>query len=157
MAYGSSQARDQIRAAAADLHHSHGNTRSLTHWAKPGMVPKSSWILVRFITAESQQELCWLVFIHFPTKELNHLISRYLIDICEWSHQNQLTKVCMGYSKFHMSNRGYFFFFFFAVPMACWSSRPGIEPLPLQGLKPLWWQCLIFNPLSHRGTSNIHF
>ena len=30
-AYGGSQARDQIKAAAARLHHSHSNTRSLTH------------------------------------------------------------------------------------------------------------------------------
>ena len=130
MAYGSSQARDQIRAAAADLHHSHGNTRSLTHWAKPGMVPISSWILVRLITAESQRELCWLVFIHFPTKELNHLISRYLIDICEWSHQNQLTKVCMGYSKFHMSNRDFFFFFFCLYPWHMEVPRPGVKSKP---------------------------
>ena len=31
MAYGSSQARGQIGAAAAGLCHSHGNVRSLTH------------------------------------------------------------------------------------------------------------------------------
>ena len=31
VAYGSSQARDQIRAAAAGLHHSHGNTRHELH------------------------------------------------------------------------------------------------------------------------------
>ena len=31
MAYGSSQARGQIRAAAAGLRHSHGNTIALTH------------------------------------------------------------------------------------------------------------------------------
>ena len=29
--YGSSQARDQIGAAAARVHHSHSNARSLTH------------------------------------------------------------------------------------------------------------------------------
>ena len=37
-----------------------GNTRSLTHWARPGIEPVSSWILVRFVFAEPQQEL--LVF-----------------------------------------------------------------------------------------------
>ena len=30
----------------------HGNTRFLTHKARPGIEPKSSWILVRFVTTE---------------------------------------------------------------------------------------------------------
>ena len=30
----------------------HGNTRSLTHWARPGIEPASSWILVGFVN-------CW--------------------------------------------------------------------------------------------------
>ena len=65
-AYVSSQARSQVRAAAASLHHSHRNTRSELHlwptshlmainpWARPGLKPTSSWILVRFITTEPQ-------------------------------------------------------------------------------------------------------
>ena len=63
-----SQASGQNRAAAAGLCHSHsnagswiratsatytttmahGNPGSLTHWAKPGIEPVSSWMLVRF-------------------------------------------------------------------------------------------------------------
>jgi len=35
----------------------HSNARSLTHWARPGIKPPSSWILVRLITAEPQREL----------------------------------------------------------------------------------------------------
>ena len=35
----------------------HGNDRSLTHWIRPGIEPLSSWKLVRFISAEPQQEL----------------------------------------------------------------------------------------------------
>ena len=58
MAYGGSQARGWIGAAAASLHHSHsgaasatyttahGNGGSLTCWARPGIEPTSSWILV---------------------------------------------------------------------------------------------------------------
>ena len=68
--YGSSQARGQIGAVAANLHHSHGNTgsrlcltcttaygnaTSLTNWARPGMEPTPSWILVRFVTADPWQ------------------------------------------------------------------------------------------------------
>ena len=52
--YGNSQARGQIRAAAAGLHHSHSNSGSrlhppaqgnagyLTHWTRPGIEPASS-------------------------------------------------------------------------------------------------------------------
>ena len=71
-AYGSSQARGGIRDAAASLHHSHrdarsephlrptplahGNAESLTHWARPGIEPTSSWILARFVTAGAMTE-----------------------------------------------------------------------------------------------------
>ena len=81
IAYGSSQARGQIGAAAAGLHHSHSNAGSesrlrptpqleatldtLTHWTKPGIEPASSWILVRFITAEPQQELLGFIYTFF--------------------------------------------------------------------------------------------
>ena len=79
MAYGGSQARSRIRAVAAGLHHSHSsmgskaplwltprltaNTRSLTHWAKPGIESASSRILVRFVTAEPRWELLGLQFL----------------------------------------------------------------------------------------------
>ena len=71
-AYGSSQARGRIGAAAACLHHSqqpgiwaasatytiaHGNARSLTHWVRTGIKPESSRILIGFITAEPHWEL----------------------------------------------------------------------------------------------------
>ena len=71
-AYGSSQARGRTGATAAGLHHSHSNllselcvsraaihnnARPLTHRVRPGIKPMSSWILVRFVTAKSQQEL----------------------------------------------------------------------------------------------------
>ena len=66
VAYGSSQARDHIGAAAAGLYHSckqceiqatmsviytraHGKVGSLTHWARPGIEPASPQILVGFI------------------------------------------------------------------------------------------------------------
>ena len=61
-AYGGSQARGQIRATAAGLHHSHSNIRSepllrptpqliatagsLTHGVRPGIEPATSRILV---------------------------------------------------------------------------------------------------------------
>ena len=56
----SSQARGWIGAAAAGIHHSHGNTGSLTHWARPGIEPASSWIPARFISAKPQWDL-WVL------------------------------------------------------------------------------------------------
>ena len=72
-AYGDSQARGQIRAVAAGLHHSHSNARSeqqlqptpqltatarsLTHRARSRIEPVSSWLLVRFFSAEPGREL----------------------------------------------------------------------------------------------------
>ena len=63
MAHGGFQARGLIRATAAGLSHSHsnegsklrlqptlhGNARSLTYWARPGIEPASSWTLVGFV------------------------------------------------------------------------------------------------------------
>ena len=73
MSHGSSQARGQIRAAAAALHHSPlqhqiqavsvtyaaacGNAGSLAYRARPGIKPAFSWILVGFVTTEPQWEL----------------------------------------------------------------------------------------------------
>ena len=47
-----------IRAAAAGLHHSHSDARSFTHWARPGIEPTSSWILVGLVTTEPQWNPC---------------------------------------------------------------------------------------------------
>ena len=72
-AYGISQARGQIGAAAASLHHSHSHAGSepclwptpqlmamsnpLTHWARPGIEPAFSWIIIKFIITALQWEL----------------------------------------------------------------------------------------------------
>ena len=77
-AYGGSQARGQIRATAASLHHSYSNTGSepclrhtpqlrpvpdsLIHWTRRGIKPTSSWILVEFVICWAiQQELSLLI------------------------------------------------------------------------------------------------
>ena len=79
VAHGSSQARGLITATAAGLclSHSntgsepclwsaaHGNTRSLTHWARPGIEPVSSWILVRFVNHGNSRIFFFNVF-KFP-------------------------------------------------------------------------------------------
>ena len=42
---------------AWDLYHSSGNTRSLTHWVRPGIKPVSSWMLIIFVSSEPWKEL----------------------------------------------------------------------------------------------------
>ena len=47
----------QIQAASATYTTAYGNARSLTHGARPGMVPTASRFLVGFVSAVPQQEL----------------------------------------------------------------------------------------------------
>ena len=79
-AYRSSQARGLIGAVAASLRHSHsqcqirassatytiahGNAGSLTHGARPGIEPATSWFLVRFVSALPQREL-HILFLYY--------------------------------------------------------------------------------------------
>ena len=81
VSYGSSQARGWIQAAAARCSHSdtgsepclwrcttaHGNAGSLTHWARPGIEPTSSWILVRFISTTEPPLLPSLICCSFSS------------------------------------------------------------------------------------------
>ena len=64
-AYESSQARGQIRDAAASLHHSSRQPQILKTLSKAGFKPESSQILVGFLTTEPQQELPDLGFNFF--------------------------------------------------------------------------------------------
>ena len=74
-AYGGSQARGRIRATAAGLQHriwatsvtyttAHGNARFLTHWARAGIKPATSWFLVGFLSTEPQRELLYFSFVN---------------------------------------------------------------------------------------------
>ena len=54
-AYGGSRARGLIEAVAAS--HSHSNARSLTHWARPGIEPETSWFLVGFVSVVPWRKL----------------------------------------------------------------------------------------------------
>ena len=80
-AYEDSQARHLIGAVADGLCHSHSNarseprlpptpqlTRSLTHWARPGIEPATSWFLAGFISTVPGRELlswCLKLFLFF--------------------------------------------------------------------------------------------
>ena len=52
----------QIWAMSVTHTTAHGYTRSLTHWAGPGIKAASSWILIEFIISESQWELLLMHF-----------------------------------------------------------------------------------------------
>ena len=52
----------QIQATSVTCTTAHGNARSLTHWARPGIEPTSSWILVGFISTELWWEFIYSVF-----------------------------------------------------------------------------------------------
>ena len=56
----------RIRAVSVTYTTAHGNTRSITHWVRPGIEPASSWILVGFISAEPQWELLICNFYIWP-------------------------------------------------------------------------------------------
>ena len=70
------QARGRIIAVAAGLCHSHSNARSLTHWARPGIEPTSSWILLGFLTTAPSRELPTFFFFFFLTQ---YFSIRYLL------------------------------------------------------------------------------
>ena len=53
----------------------HGNTRSLTHWARPGIKPATSWFLVGFISAAPQWEL-WFQILHLS------ICSIFILFLC---------------------------------------------------------------------------
>ena len=95
---GSSQARDQSRAAAAGHCHSHsntrsaphatacGNTRSLTHWEGLGIKPASSWTLCQVLNlwatmgTPSNMFLNLLFSFKVSTKRTN--IEQWMSDSC---------------------------------------------------------------------------
>ena len=60
-----SHSQHQIQALSATYSTAHGNDKSLTHRARPEIEHVSLWILVRFISAESQWELFSFFFFFF--------------------------------------------------------------------------------------------
>ena len=64
-AYGSSLTKGLIGAAAAGLHHSRGNTGSLTHCVKPGIKPTSSWTLCWVLNLLNHNGNFYLPFFFF--------------------------------------------------------------------------------------------
>ena len=57
----------------------HGNTGSLTHWARPGVEPPNLWLLVGFVSAALQWELLIFHF-HFVRRVVWLGDNSHLID-----------------------------------------------------------------------------
>ena len=85
-AYGGSQTRGPIGAVVAGLYHSYSNTRSephlqptpqltgsLTHWARPGIEPTTSWFLVGFVSAVPRWKLPQNFYLEWKLEEWNCL------------------------------------------------------------------------------------
>ena len=53
---GHSHSHIGIQAVSVTYTTAHGNTRSLTYGARPGLEPVSSWILVGFVSTMPQRE-----------------------------------------------------------------------------------------------------
>ena len=57
LAYNNSHSNCEIQAASVTYTIAHSYAGSPTHWARPGIEPASSWILVGFISAVPRREL----------------------------------------------------------------------------------------------------
>ena len=103
-AYRGSQARGQIRVAAASLHHSRSNTGTKPclrptpqlmampdplHWARPGIELASSWMLVRFINRWATKGTPETLILHFPSFQ-EYFITRNTVKC----HFNTNVKQC---------------------------------------------------------------
>ena len=106
-AYGGSQARGLIGATAAGLRHSHSNSGSLTHWARPGIKPNSSWILVRLV---NHWAVTWtprsrfFIIIIITQMNLSHMYprSRFLKPSCALWYLHIYMGYILIYFKWNM-------------------------------------------------------
>ena len=62
----------------------HSNAGSLTHWARPGIELLSSWILVRFVTAELQQELQASTVKDHILRNSTWMLEEEMYSLCSW-------------------------------------------------------------------------
>ena len=71
----------------------HSNTRSLTHRARPGIEPISSWILVVFVNHGATTGTLWYQYFKFPLQgdwkhplrtKLSHYLNGYVETLRKW-------------------------------------------------------------------------
>ena len=71
----------QIQATSVTYTAAHSNTRSLTHWAGPGIKPTSSWIPVWFVTAEPWWPPKTVKFLSLKCGFWNSLLVQWVKDL----------------------------------------------------------------------------
>ena len=85
----------KIWAASVTYTTAHSNARSLTHWARPGMGPSTSWFLVGFVNqrqnfkavfiSSSEVRSYFLFWSNLRPLRQNSLVSHFIIK-CEIMH-----------------------------------------------------------------------
>ena len=84
----------RIWAASSTCTEAHGNTGSLTHWARPNIEPTTSWFLVGFVSAAPQWKLFKIQAL--PTSQVRMCVQEKLfsgilnmsmnhLGICRWT------------------------------------------------------------------------
>ena len=97
----------------------HGNTGSLTHWVRPGIEPTSSWMLVRFVSAEPRWEL--FHFILFKPPVFFGFSSPIILFSCEFHLVYKYTcLLCVIFCSF----------FIFSI-LSLYTSLTFVELIPL--------------------------
>ena len=66
----------------------HSNAGFLTHWARPGIKPTSSWILVGFITTEPQWELPFYSISIWKLGGLLHTQGEEELSFTSWQEES---------------------------------------------------------------------
>jgi len=103
----------------------HSNAGPLTHWARPGIEPVSSWILVGFLThcATTRTPLFWVLFVSYISQ--NEIIWCFSLSI--WLISLNL----IPSRSIHVVTDGKISFFFFclfrAEPLAYRSSPARVQ------------------------------
>ena len=161
--YGDSQARGRIRAVAAC--HSHnmesattarGNARSLTHWARPGIKPESSWILVRFVSALPQQECLFHSFYGWVIFHCTYGPCRLYPSLHWWTFT---LLPCLGYYKQCCMNIGMHVSFLITVffgqmPRSGIAESYGSSIFSFNKSQPKLWHLFTSLKVNSRGKAN---
>ena len=76
----------QIWAESVTYITTHNNAGSLTHGARPGIKPSTSWFLVGFVSTEPRRELLFgIIGMHFSTAfSCIYCLFSFTYELCVW-------------------------------------------------------------------------
>ena len=105
----------------------HSNSRSLTHWERPGIERTSSWILVRFITPEPQWNF-WVCLLWIRLSEGSSVeIMRPFLHLQVGIHCIEWLQEVLEMTVLSLQDRLFFFLSFFSpnLPQIVLQLLPG--------------------------------